>query len=192
MPFPLLILICLIPSTCWRPPPLSLLSRLSASAWRKKTSSDWIPEHAAAPHRRESTPWDQARKPRQTLCAVVRQPSPPGGGVLFTLGGRLAASFGLADIGARHGWQRRGPRVHRPDAPCRLSRSSPPAGETDASRPEEHFPEDLHIVLVALIRELIPAGVREVLLAIASAMGRSSQQTLKRLVPPMCARQGTT
>src|SRR2546428_2261114 len=50
----------------------------------------------------------KARKPRQTLCAVVRQRPHSGGGVFFTLCGRLAASFGPADIGARHGWQRRG------------------------------------------------------------------------------------
>jgi len=74
-------------------------------------------EHAAASHRRESTQRNQTRKPCQTLCEVVRQRPHPGGGVFSPLCGRLAASSRLADVGARHGWQQRGPRVHRSETP---------------------------------------------------------------------------
>ena len=56
----------------------------------------------------------------QTLRAVVRQRPYPGGSLFSALCGRLAASSRLADAGARHGWQRRGPRVYRADDPCRL------------------------------------------------------------------------
>src|SRR5215475_15086106 len=66
-------------------------------------------EYPAAAHRRESAQRHQTRKPRQTLCAVVRQRPHPGGGLLSALCGGLAASSRLADVGARHGWQRRGP-----------------------------------------------------------------------------------
>ena len=44
----------------------------------------------------------------------------PGGGVLSTLCGLLAASSRLADAGACHGWQQRRPRGYRADDPCRL------------------------------------------------------------------------
>lgn len=77
-------------------------------------------EYPTAAHRCESAQRHQTGKPRQTLCAVARQHPHPGGDVLSTLCGRLAASSRLADVGARYGWQWRGPRVHRADDPCRL------------------------------------------------------------------------
>src|SRR4029453_11569825 len=49
-------------------------------------------EHPTAPHRHEGPRWHQAREPRQTLCAVVRQRPYPGGSILSALCGCLAAS----------------------------------------------------------------------------------------------------
>ena len=48
----------------------------------------------------------------------------------------LAASSRFGDGGARHGWQRRGPRVDRADDPCRLKRSRPATGLAGAPRSE--------------------------------------------------------
>ena len=62
-------------------------------------------------HRRESAQRDEARKPRQTLCQVVRQRPYLGRGIFFTLCGPLAPAFRPPDIGARHGWQCGGPRL---------------------------------------------------------------------------------
>jgi hypothetical protein len=46
--------------------------------------------------------------------------------------------------------------------------------------PKGHFPEELHIALVALIRELIPAGTQVVLLGDGECDGTRLQQTLQQ------------
>ena len=81
--------------------------------------------------------WRQAREPRQTLCQMGGQRPHPGRGVFSPLCGCLAPASRLADGGARHGWQRCGPRVHSADDPCCLSRPSPPAGVAGAPRQRE-------------------------------------------------------
>src|SRR2546425_6915053 len=67
---------------------------------------------------------------------MARQRQHAGGGVFFTVCGPLAKSSRLTDVGARHGWQRRGARVQRPDDPRGLSRQSPAAGLAGAPRSE--------------------------------------------------------
>src|SRR5262249_18570623 len=80
--------------------------------------------------------WGQAREPCQTLCPVGRQRPPLGRGVFFAVCGPLAAAVGLADVGTRHGWERRGPRLHRPDDPRGLSRPRSAACLAGTSRAE--------------------------------------------------------
>ena len=46
--------------------------------------------------------------------------------------------------------------------------------------PKGHFPEDLHIALVTLIRELIPAGAQVVLLGDGEFDGKRLQHTLQQ------------
>ena len=58
-------------------------------------------------------------------------------------------------------------------------RALPLAGRVRQA-PKGHFPEDLHIALVALLRELIPAGVRVVLLGDGECDGTKLQQTLQQ------------
>ncbi len=55
-----------------------------------------------------------------TIATKVPDGIKPGGGVFFTVCGPLAKSSSLTDVGARHGWQRRGARVQRLDDPCGL------------------------------------------------------------------------
>src|SRR6516162_6744082 len=54
----------------------------------------------------------------------------------FTVCGHLAACFSLADIRAGDGWERRGPRVQRPDDPRGLSRQGAATGLAGAPRPQ--------------------------------------------------------
>src|SRR5712691_7474329 len=105
------------------PPPPKGTSPDISTPWLRLSAALWAARAAHSP-----------TLPRRSPMA--RQRSPPGGGVLSALGGGLAASSRLADGGARHGWQRRGPRVYRADDPCRLERSRPAAGLAGAPRPE--------------------------------------------------------
>src|SRR5499433_2848258 len=77
-------------------------------------------KYATASYRCESAQRHPTRQPCQTLCEVVKQRPHPGGGVFSSLCRCPTPSSRLADIGARHGWERCGPRVHRADDPCHL------------------------------------------------------------------------
>ena len=108
---------------------LHTLAALSSGMVARKSTPRPNPRH---PRVR----WHQGREPRHTLFQVARQRQHRGGGVFFTVCGPLAESLSLADVGAGQGWQRRGPRGRRSDAPRGGERPSPAAGLAGAPRSE--------------------------------------------------------
>ena len=63
-------------------------------------------------------------------------------------------------------------------APCRLERPRPAAGWRVRQGPKGHFPEDLHIALVELIREVIPEGAQVVFVGDGECDGTALPATL--------------
>ena len=107
-----------------------------------------------------------------------RQRPHPGGGVLSALCGRLAAASRLADVvlvmdGSGVGRGCTALMIHV----VYKGRALPLAWRVRQA-PKGHFPEDLHIALVELIRKVIPEGAQVVFVGDGEFDGTALQATL--------------
>src|SRR5207247_1304193 len=149
-------------------------------------------EHPTAPHCYESPRWHQAREPRQTLCEVVRQRPHPGGVYFLPYADVLLRHLALQTVvlvmdGSSVGRGCTALMIHV----VYKGRALPLAWRVRQA-PKGHFPEDLHIALVTLIRELIPAGAQVVLLGDGEFDGKRLQQTLQQAGWSYACPDGTT
>ena len=139
------------------------------------------PEHPTAAHRGARAQRYQTREPRQTFCAVGRQRSHLGGGVLSAHADVLLRHLALQTLVLVMD----GSGVGRGCTALMLhvvykGRALPLAWRVRQA-PKGHFPEDLHIALVELISGLIPTGAQVVLLGDGEFDGTALQDTLNKM-----------
>ena len=102
------------------------------------------------------------------------------GGIFCPVCRGLVDASGLADAGPGDGWQCRGARLCRPDAPCGLQRSRPAGGVAGASRARRATFLRISISRwLTQVHELIPAGARVVLLGDGAFDGTRLQHTMQ-------------